>query len=73
MGSAGAFAGIDQEEPLRVVDDEDPDGLPLAGQAAGDPAGGKKVKGYRQAVGGEVDGCGREHKSVYFCGWYEVR
>jgi len=65
MGSASAFAGIDQEDPFRVVDDEDPDGLPLAVQAAGDPAGGEEMEFYRPAVGRQLDGCGREHTARY--------
>lgn len=40
-GDVGADAGVDEEDAFGVVDGEDPDGLPLDGQAAGDPAGGE--------------------------------
>lgn len=65
-GRVGADAGIDEEDAFGVVDGEDPDGLPVGGQAAGDPAGGEEVEENRLAVGGELNGCGREHKSAIF-------
>jgi hypothetical protein len=65
-GNVGGDAGVDEEDAFGVVDGEDPDGLPVGGQAAGDPAGGEEVEGYRLAVGGQLNGCGREHKSAIF-------
>lgn len=53
MGPVGAFAGIDEEDAVGVVDGEDPDGLPSPGQAAGDATGREQVEVYRQAVGGQ--------------------
>ena len=54
-GNVGADAGVDEEDTFGVVDGEDPDGLPVGGQAAGDPSGGEEVEGYVLAVGGKFN------------------
>lgn len=52
------FAGIDEENAFGEADGEDPDGLPVGRETAGDLTGGEEMEVHRRAVCRELDGGG---------------